>query len=202
MIIGGGIAAVFVAFIAYKKHAANTASQSSAQVQQTTIPTASPISAQPDLGAYYSSTIPSAVGSAQTPSDSGNSGSTATGGGFDISSLLAPLVAGTINNNASQIVSNGHTSDSAILAGMNIAPGGSVSVTHTANGTTVTNSAPTDKNEAALTGMYQSILGRAPDAGGLVYWEDTLNHNPNISLNDVASSMKSSAEYKAAHPNG
>lgn len=201
LIIGGGFAAVFVAFVAYKKHVANS-QQSTAQVQQSSIPTASPISAQPDLGAYYSGTIPSAVGSSQTPSNSANSGSTATGGGFDIGSLLGTLASGTVTNNASQIAANAHTSDSAILAGMNIAPGGSVSVSHTSSGTTVTNSAPVDKNEAALAGMYQSILGRAPDAGGLAYWEDTLNHHPDLSLAQVGDAMKNSSEYKATHPNG
>lgn len=202
MIIGGGgIAAVLLVLYLHKRSTAQ-ASQSAASVQQSSIPTASPISAQPDLGAYYSGTIPSAVGSSQTPSDSANSGSSATGGGFDISSLLGTLASGTVTNNASQIIANQHTADAAILAQMNVPVGGAVSVSHTSSGTTVSSSAPVDPNEAGLKGLYQSLFNRPADAGGLAYFENSMAHNPSVSLNDVANDMKNSSEYKAAHPNG
>lgn len=199
MIIGGGIAAVFVGGL-YLHMRKNASQQSTATVQQSSIPTASPISAQPDLGAYYSGTIPSAVGS--SPTNSANSGSTNTGGGFDISSLLGTLATGTVANNTSQIIANQHTADSAILAQMPVAPGGSVSVSHTDSGTIVSSTKAVDPNEAGLMGIYQSVLGRAADAGGLAYYESAMSHNPGVSLNDIATDMKNSAEYKAAHPNG
>lgn len=202
MIIGGGgIAAVLLVLYLHKRSAAQV-SQSNATVQQASIPTASPISAQPDLGAYYSGTIPSAVGSSQSPSDSANSGSTTTGGGFDIGSLLAPMVAGTVQNNASQIIANQHTADSAILAGINVAPGGSVSVTHTSTGTTVTNSAPSNSVDSLLTAEYQNTLGRAPDAAGFAWWEHAFTVDPTLTPEKLHQAFVNSDEYKKAHPNG
>lgn len=50
----------------------------------------------------------------------------------------------------------------------------------------------------ALTGLYKDVLGRAPDAAGLKYWQGILAGGADI--NYVKSQFMSSAEYQGLHP--
>lgn len=196
LIIGGGLAAVLLCGVVVirAKAKANAASDNSA-----------PVSSTPDMGYYSSGITPGAVGyasdassSASTPSVSSNSGTTDTGGGFDISNLLTAIAAGTTKNNASQIVSNEHTSDSAILAGMSISPNGSVSVSHSDTGTTIQSN---DRNVTMLDSLYKQYLGRPGDDVGLAYYS-SLMKSGKADANVIIDDLKNSNEYKASHPNG
>jgi len=72
----------------------------------------------------------------------------------------------------------------AALAGANVVSGrGTVTNAGTAN--------------SVVTGLYQSMLGRAPDAEGLAYWSDRLASGE--SLDSVRSAMQASAEYVNSH---
>ena len=59
---------------------------------------------------------------------------------------------------------------------------------------TNTNASGTD----AVSGLYQSILGRAPDAEGLAYWNQQLASGK--SINDIANAFKASPEYQQRQP--
>jgi len=45
-----------------------------------------------------------------------------------------------------------------------------------------------------ITGLYQSLLGRAPDAGGLQFWQNALNSG--TSLADITKAFQNSPEYQ------
>lgn len=57
-------------------------------------------------------------------------------------------------------------------------------------GLTNTNAGGTD----AVSGLYQSLLGRAPDAAGLQYWNQQLASGK--SINDIANAFKATPEYQ------
>ena len=48
-------------------------------------------------------------------------------------------------------------------------------------------------DDASITDLYHSLLGREPDAGGLAYW--TAEYNKGMSLSDIAAAMMQSREY-------
>lgn len=50
----------------------------------------------------------------------------------------------------------------------------------------------------ALTGLYKDLLGRAPDAGGLKFWQDALASG--VSLDHIKGEFLLSDEYKKLHP--
>lgn len=125
MIVGGGILAIIVGVIVFKKKSTQAAQENSAPITTS------------DIG-YFSGVIPqsnSFVSGSATPSDESNSGSTDTAGGFDIRNLLTNAIVGQTQNAALQIVSNKHISDSAILAGINLgSAGGTATVSHSSTG--------------------------------------------------------------------
>jgi hypothetical protein len=199
LIIGGGIAAA-VALGVFVIHARNSAA-AAAIAQQT--------SADSSGGYYFSGTIPSAVGytssDAQTTTQAGNSGSTATGGGFDISSLLGAIAAGSVQNSAAQVIANQHTADSAILSGINLGnAGGTLAVSHSNQGTTVTvaPSQPVNPKDALLTAEYRATLGRDPDAEGYAWWQNAFKVDSTLTPEKLHAAFVNSDEYKKAHPNG
>ena len=50
----------------------------------------------------------------------------------------------------------------------------------------------------AVSGLYQSLLGRAPDAEGLAFWNQQLASGK--SINDIANAFKASPEYQQRQP--
>lgn len=50
----------------------------------------------------------------------------------------------------------------------------------------------------ALTSLYQTLLGRAPDAAGLAYWQQVLAGG--ASMTDIANGIMNDYEYKGLHP--
>lgn len=52
-------------------------------------------------------------------------------------------------------------------------------------------------NATALTGLYQNLLGRAPDASGLAYWMHALLSG--ATLDQIAQEFKDSPEYQGLH---
>jgi hypothetical protein len=66
-------------------------------------------------------------------------------------------------------------------------------IPQTAQATTVV--VPSDPNGQYVVAVYQDVLGRAPDPGGLQYWTDQLDSGTQIS--SVAQSIAHSAEYYA-----
>jgi hypothetical protein len=196
LIIGGGIAAVFVVgFVAVKARANAQAAQASDN--------SGDISAS--MGPYFSGTIPSSVGYSSsdnvTPSNAGNSGSTATGGGFDISSLLTAIADNQVKSSAQQIQAGEHTADSAVLAGINLgATGGTATVTHNSNGTTVNVSKNGSAYDQILNAAYAEAFNRAPDEAGATFWKNNLLNNPNFSISQLTSELHNSQEYKNLHP--
>jgi hypothetical protein len=51
---------------------------------------------------------------------------------------------------------------------------------------------------AQVTQMYQSLLGRAPDAAGLAYWSQAIANG--MPASQVEASIRGSAEYASLHP--
>lgn len=51
---------------------------------------------------------------------------------------------------------------------------------------------------SSIAGMYQSLLGRAPDAAGLAYWQDKAASG--LSMDAISKFFKESAEYRDKHP--
>jgi len=49
-----------------------------------------------------------------------------------------------------------------------------------------------------ISGLYQSLLGRAPDAAGLQYWQNALKSGQ--SIQDITNAFKTSPEYKQKNP--
>lgn len=47
-------------------------------------------------------------------------------------------------------------------------------------------------------GLYQTLLGRAPDAAGLAYWQNA--QSAGMSLGDIAANFIRDAEYQTLHP--
>jgi hypothetical protein len=56
---------------------------------------------------------------------------------------------------------------------------------------------PTSAQDSALSQLYQSDLGRAPDAAGEAYWANAMNNG--VTLAQVDQSMKGSSEYASDH---
>jgi hypothetical protein len=54
-----------------------------------------------------------------------------------------------------------------------------------------------DQATTSISGLYQTLLQRSPDAGGLQYWVDAVK-NGTASLNDVANAFKGSNEFLGA----
>lgn len=52
----------------------------------------------------------------------------------------------------------------------------------------------------ALTGLYKELLGRAPDAGGLKFWQDALASG--VSLESIRADFIKGWEYQSLHPPG
>jgi hypothetical protein len=55
--------------------------------------------------------------------------------------------------------------------------------------------APSDASQKYVTAVYQDVLGRSPDADGLAYWSNRLDHGAAVS--SVAQSIAHSDEYYA-----
>jgi len=194
ILIGGGIAAAAVIGLLMLKHAKAKAQEAA---QQST-----PVSA--DMG--FISSMPPVSGGMITgdlqqyqnpaPAQADNSGSTSSGGGFDLTALLGGLLTSQTQSNQAQVTANEHNNDSAVLATI-ISSNGSASVTHSVNGTTITNTA-TDPFDSMVSKIYQEQLHRAPDTGGLTYWKNAME-NQGLSVLDVTKFIQSSDEYKKAH---
>ncbi len=60
--------------------------------------------------------------------------------------------------------------------------------------------ATTTTPQVQITQLYQSLLGRAPDAGGLAYWSTALANG--MSIETISANIEASAEYIALHPPG
>lgn len=197
LMIGGGIAAVaVVGFIVMKsKSGTNTSSQSNA--------------AQPADSGFFTGLSPISGG---ISSDSGlggggggaitdpaNSGSSPVGGGFDIASLLSGLFKSQADTSSLQIRTGANVSEAAVLAGINFgAYGGSGTIIHNADGTTLNVNPGGDPYDALVNTAYKSTLNRAPDIGGQAFFKNQLTHG--VSYDDVVKQMLNSPEYLAAHP--
>ena len=53
-------------------------------------------------------------------------------------------------------------------------------------------------NIAGIESLYQNLLGRSSDAGGLQFWQNALNNG--LSLSQITAGFTSSDEYKKLHP--
>ena len=193
MIAGGGLAAVgIVALFLMRRNAAATqanAAQAQAEADD-----------QAGANSYYGAVglAPMSYGGGiSAPSEPANSGSTNTGGGFDISALLGGLVGGMVKNQNESIKSNEHTAQSSILAGISLPNGGSATVTKTDNSTSVSVVKPkfTDPYEAAINSVYTSVLGRDADAAGLEWWKKQVTSGA-VSLEKMKENIVNSDEAK------
>lgn len=190
LIIGGGIAAVVALGVVVVRARSKSSTQSDNSQSDNSA----------SLGSYYmSGTIPSAVGytssDAQTPSQSDNSGSTDTGGGFDMSALME-ILKGNQSTQQQQVQAGQNTSDSAVLAGLFGNVGGSATVSHSTNGTTINVSkANDDPYSQIISQQYQEVFGRAPDAGGMAFYKNALL-NGGLSATSLHDQLVNSQEYK------
>jgi len=140
--------------------------------------------------------IASAVSSAIGNTGTGTGGTTSTG---SLTDLLKAAVNSTNSANNSTLLAQ-FTSQ---LSG-----GGSVSINNTDTGTTLTvspsngSSGPSIADVAkkdpaqAITSLYQDVLGRAPDAGGLAYWLS--DYAKGDSIQNIQNAFYNSSEHQAA----
>lgn len=198
ILIGGGIAAVFLIGVVVYRAKNKKVAQESADVSVSSFPSTTSVTGG------FSGLAPISGGSTSydtsSPSVAANSGSTNTGGGFDISSFLGTFLAGNQANAAASIKAGQATSDSAILAAV-LQNNSGVSVTHSDTGTTVTKNQSPDPIDQIITNGYQTILGRAPDAGGAAWYKSVFQKYDNYGPGLFYQSLKESDEYKQLHAN-
>jgi hypothetical protein len=60
--------------------------------------------------------------------------------------------------------------------------------------------ATTTTPQAQITQLYQTLLNRQPDAGGLAYWSTALANG--MSIENISANIEASAEYISLHPAG
>lgn len=195
LIIGAGaVALVGVLAIKHAKSNAQQAAQQSTPVSADTgfIASMAPVSGGISSGGDYST--------AQTmqPTQAGNSGTTSTGGGFDIMSLLGGLLTTQTQGNQASVTANEHNNDSAVLATI-VSSNGTASVSHSTNGTTIINTPNGDPYDNIIASVYKQQLGRDPDSGGLAYFKSAMM-NTGASVLDVTKAIQSSPEYLKNHP--
>lgn len=114
--------------------------------------------------------------------------------------LLAGFFANSTLENMARIQSSTYTADTSSLSGVNYGQfGGQGSVTHNPDGTVVTiknNGDPAAPDYSAFVdSVYQSELGRAPDAGGKAFYLDSIKRG--VTPYEVSQSIKNSAEAAA-----
>lgn len=197
ILIGGAvvIGVAGVLFVVAKVRAAKAAAASDGAAQTTP-------QSMNDTG-YFSSLSPTSGGAssagyvASSPADPGNSGSTDTGGGFDIGTLLTGLFTSQTTQNHDAVTLNAQNYDSAVLASV-VGKNGSATVTHNATGSTV-QTASTDPYDAIISDLYQKNLGRAADSGGLTFYKNQMQ-NAGASATQVTGWIQQSDEYKKLHP--
>lgn len=188
ILIGGGVAAVFVGFVVIRKMSAgNQEQQSEPQVL-------------PDTG-YFSGLAPTSGGTSSggggydyAPSDSSNSGSSDLGGGFDISSLMGMMFKSQAETAQMGIRYDAQNFDSSIV-GQVIGVNGTATITHTANGTTITNSDGGSPFDGVINSIYKNELGRTADEAGATYWKNQLLNNYQ-SIGAISDNIRTSDEYK------
>ncbi|GAB3420016.1 DUF4214 domain-containing protein [Massilia agilis] len=73
----------------------------------------------------------------------------------------------------------------------------SIAPAHAQAATATTSVTAAATPEDQITQLYQSLLNRSPDAGGLAYWTSVLNSG--VPIDVIASYLKSSDEYQALH---
>lgn len=193
LLIGGCVAAVSVIgyiIVKAKSNAAAAAQDSS--------------NSQPADAGFFTGLSPISGGMSSADSglggggitDPANSGSSDTGGGFDIASLLSGLFAAQASTSSLQIRTGANVSESAILAGIDLGQfGGTAAVDHTSNGTILTVNKGDPVNQL-LSDIYQRDLGRAPDLAGLTFWKNQFL-NKGESLSSIENSIKSSTEAQS-----
>jgi hypothetical protein len=124
-------------------------------------------------------TAPAVADTATTPADTGAApaAAQAPATGFDLSGYGAGELSAAGDATANPQASTTQASANAPtrLLAMSVAVAASTS--------------PQDQ----ITQLYQSLLGRAPDAGGLAYWTAALNNG--ISLDAITAAFKASPEY-------
>ena len=199
ILIGGGVGVIVIGGYLYMRAknkaavaAANADGQATAMTTTGDIPSYS--------SSVYSGLSPISGGTTSTDysttaTDTTNSGSTSTGGGFDFTSLFSTLISSNAAHANAQTAADAATADSAILATI-LGGNSSVSVSHTGDSTTISAG---DSVTNLIKDSYQQVLGRAPDAAGLAFYQNAI-YNGNATVTDLQNSLKSSAEYKAAHP--
>lgn len=204
LLIAGGVGAVGLVVLVAAKRRRSASSQSDSSA---------PAAMQSDFSGMLYSPPPISGGYSSGYSDAGSAssgGGAATGdatAGFQIpnlSDLLGKMLDIQKVNQHEQVISGEHTSDSAALASLNLgAYGGSAALSHTDNGTTFSmtpsESPQAQRDKSFVDSLYQSMFGRAPDAGGEAYWINAVQHG--TSYNDVVASFQNSSEMDAkTHP--
>jgi hypothetical protein len=199
IMIGGGVAALalVVVFVVKGRSSAQAANDAEANAMPNTTPDTGYFSSMAPISGGNMSSDPGvggiAMGGGGMVEDEGNSGSTESGGGFDFASVLRGMFSSQAEVNKMGVIQNGHNYDSAVLASF-IGENSTASVTHTSTGTTISNNTNADSYTQIINDVYKSQLNRAPDAGGLAFWRNSLM-NSNVSVSKMVADIQSQSEY-------
>lgn len=201
ILIGGGVAAVavVVVIVMRSRSSAKRAQEAEDSMMPETTPDTgyfsnmSPISGGMSSDGQYSA----GGGGASGISDPANSGSSGTGGGFDLAAILSGMFSSQAEVNKMSVIAGEHNYDSSVLASI-VGSDGQATVSHSATGTVVTNTPNADAYTKIINDMYQQQLKRAPDVGGLAFWKNSLI-NGNVSIATIQKEFQTSPEYIASH---
>jgi hypothetical protein len=191
ILIGGGVAAVFVGFLVIKKiNSSDSVDESNARV----MPDTGFFSGMAPISGGISSGGSGGNGGYLTPTVEGNSGTTDVGGGFDIMAIMGNMFAKQQETAQMDIRYGAQNFDSSIV-GQIIGANGSATITHTANGTTITNSDGGSPFDGVINSIYKNELGRNADEFGSTYWKNQLLNNYQ-SISAITDNIRTSDEYK------
>lgn len=198
-LIAGGIGTVVIGiFIFLKMRGGAKKSQESSDAGTTGVADTSYYGGMSPVSGGYSSMDMSGA----NPAVSGNSGTTETGGGFDISALFTGLKETLKSNSQASVIANQHINDSSILASM-LGKNSNVSITHTDTGTTITQAPPVQTKDAydtIIDQQYQMYLGRDADPSGRAAYRNAMINDPNFSVAKAKDNFLNSEEYHNLHP--
>ena len=190
ILIGGGVAAVFVGFMVIRQMGSSDSNEDESNAR-----------VMPDTGFFsgmapISGGVTSSGGSGGylTPTVEGNSGSTDVGGGFDIMAIMGNMFAKQQETAQMDIRYGAQNFDSSVV-GQIIGANGTATITHTAQGTTITNWDGGSPVDQIIAKVYKEELGRAPDEYGAAFFKNSML-NAGVSIGTFAENVRSSDEYK------
>ena len=145
-------------------------------------------------------------GSASTYSDSGgsittssNTPSTNAPSTPSLSDIVKNAISSAQTTSTQQYQSQTNAVDSSLIANIakTLGPGTSVGITHSGSDSQIVVGSPAQQADP-LVGIYQSVLGRAPDQAGETYWSQMINSGKmTISQVQTAIAGSSEAQQKA-----